>query len=454
MARTRRPTPSSNASPPPPGFAPWKVRSNPPKVVRIGDMKFHPTGTFEMFWYFVTERHAMFRRRFEGGVSPWTEDEILAKYSFTNVFRVLDRATQYSLLNVIQVGDQSIQEQCFRVLLFRFFSKIETWEFLEERFDLTWRNFDLEAYEKALIEYQDAGNTLYTPAYLNTIPKKLIGGKENFSRHLRILELMMNMDLPGRLKRVEHMQDAHGIISLYPGMGEFMAMQVLLDLNMTTHFNFFEDEWVALGPGSSDCLKRMFGEGVRGHEVEAIRALHDMQADQFIRRHTAPENIPCLFDDRNDRKFKLTMVDIEHALCECGKYSRHARPQPSDKNGGRRYSGRYRQVALTATIPSHWFDPAQVFDYNKPDPLDGRDVYEVSHIVAEKKGQKSRDRLYRIRWVGWGPEADTWERRSALVENAPDVLREWETLSSGIAKLKADYVALGDRYRKSSRKRT
>ena len=116
-----------------------------PKVVNIDGLKLHPSPILATFFTFASERYLVHCRRLAGAPqSEWTQDPILQQYPFTNVFRVFDRVTQYILLEVIQKGDQSLHEQCFRLMLFRSFNKIETWEYLLENFgDLTWREFDL-----------------------------------------------------------------------------------------------------------------------------------------------------------------------------------------------------------------------------------------------------------------------------------------------------------------------
>lgn len=45
------------------------------------------------FFAFARERHATYLRRQSGAPEPWTDDPILRKFRFTNVFRELDRTT-------------------------------------------------------------------------------------------------------------------------------------------------------------------------------------------------------------------------------------------------------------------------------------------------------------------------------------------------------------------------
>lgn len=108
-------------------------------------------------------------------------------------------------------------------MIFRSFNKMETWELLTAHFgEITWRDFDLNAYEEVLLTEQQE-NALYGHAYI--IPSPKFGGRANASNHLRLVQLMMEEDLPGQLKRLHHLKDAHGRISLFPGMGDFMALQ-------------------------------------------------------------------------------------------------------------------------------------------------------------------------------------------------------------------------------------
>ncbi len=222
---------------------------------------------------------------------------------------------------------------------------------------------------------------------------------------------------------------------------------------MTAHFNFSEDEWVALGPGSLECLRKMFGSKVRGHELDALRWLHRTQHEHFARLGTTPDGLPKLIESRPGG---LSMVDMEHALCECEKYSRAAHPSIP---GRRQQVGKRlfvpRPGPITTDIPAHWCDPDSrrrtVFDEPPAMEIDGEVVYEVSHIVAEKKRRQAGDPLYLIRWVGYGPHDDTWERESTLVDGAPDVLRDWTSVNESIQTRVQELQQMADDYRPTPR---
>ena len=218
---------------------------------------------------------------------------------------------------------------------------------------------------------------------------------------------------------------------------------------MTAHFNFPEDEWVALGPGSLECIRKMFGADVRGHELDAVRYLHRTQHQHFSRLRISPGRIPRL---AHGMRGGLSMVDIEHALCECEKYSRAAHPSIQ---GRRQKVGKRlfvpRPEPITADAPEHWLDAGsrQRFVYTDPPPIvvNGEDFYEVSHIVAERKGANAvADPHYHVRWTGYSPDVDTWERRSRLVTGAPLVLAEWEVFKERILTRTLEYQDMGHEY--------
>jgi hypothetical protein len=200
----------------------------PGSIVDIAGRKLKLSPVIDTLFLWMTERHA-------GQPWPWTDDPILQQHAFTNVFRIYDRVTQYIICNVIGKGDQDLHETCFRVILFRCFNRTSTWELLLAHFgELTWRDFNLAAYEAVLYEEYRQNNSLYGPSYILPAPElggtSLDGskGKANYANHLRLLKVMMETDLPGQLVQLSELSDAWERISLYPSMGVFLAFQYVL----------------------------------------------------------------------------------------------------------------------------------------------------------------------------------------------------------------------------------
>lgn len=192
-------------------------------TVTIAKRTFEVSGLLNEFFQFMRDRHDVHVRRL-AGEDIWTDDPILEEYKFTNIFRVFDRNTQFILHEVIPSKgipcDESDTEVCFRVLLFRMFNRIETWELLTRKLgQLTWRNFDAELYDAVLRSV----SAVHGHAYFIPAPK--LGGHDNISNHLRLIYLLMSLQLDSHLKEFRHMQDAVEYICLFPGMGKFTGFQ-------------------------------------------------------------------------------------------------------------------------------------------------------------------------------------------------------------------------------------
>lgn len=196
---------------------------------------------------------------------------------------------------------------------------------------------------------------------------------------------------------------------------------------MLPQYNWSEDDWVALGPGSTSCIRKMFGKSIYGKEDAAIRFIRDNQFTYFACFGLSEDHIPRLCPERDPG---LTMVDIEHALCECEKYSRSAFP---NIKGRRSSAGRVyvpNDEPVTADVPTKWRKPLQHTRWKRPAPVDGKDTYEVSHIVKEAK-KKEGIREYHVRWMGWPPE-DDWILCEDELHRAGDLVVAWNALKQEI----------------------
>src|ERR1035437_10279163 len=98
-----------------------------PRFIMLHGKRHRVSPVFRTYWVFAAERHSVFLRRLNG-ILPMTSDPIIRRFKFTNVYRILDRTSQYLVREVIHRGEQSAEELFFRILLFKLFNKIETWE--------------------------------------------------------------------------------------------------------------------------------------------------------------------------------------------------------------------------------------------------------------------------------------------------------------------------------------
>jgi hypothetical protein len=176
------------------------------------------------FFLWIYERDRIHISRQVGKPLPWSSDPIMQKHRFCNVFRILDRTTQFLLTQVIENGDQDPAETIFRVFVFRFFNRIETWNRLNmEIRTISLRTFDIEKYEQVLKAAFDKGIKLYTSAYIIPSPKIITGCA--FQSHLALLKRLKEEDVFIKLLHCNTMFEAHTLLTSYPGIGAFIGYQ-------------------------------------------------------------------------------------------------------------------------------------------------------------------------------------------------------------------------------------
>lgn len=107
-------------------------------TVSIGGHRIATTPVFYAYWRFAAERQRIFYRRLQQVNGPLTDDPILRRFKFTNTYRASDRVSQFLIRSVIYRDDLPNDEinLFFRILLFKLFNKIETWQLLETELGL------------------------------------------------------------------------------------------------------------------------------------------------------------------------------------------------------------------------------------------------------------------------------------------------------------------------------
>ena len=167
-----------------------------------------PTVVFDTYWRFAAERQNIFFRKWIGCSSPFTEDPILSEFKFTNAYRASDRVSQYLIRNVIYRDDlpSSHEEVFFRILLFKFFNKISTWQLLEKAVGrLTYSDYSFEIYDKVLSEAMQSKKSIYSAAYIMPSGTGVFGYSKKHRTHLKLLEKMIEDKLPQQISDSSNM---------------------------------------------------------------------------------------------------------------------------------------------------------------------------------------------------------------------------------------------------------
>lgn len=313
--------------------------------------------------------------------------------------------------------------------MFDLFTKIETWELLKSSVGpLTWKTYDRDRYADVLGRAKNDGVTLYTSAFIKPAPK--FRSPDNFMNHLYFLEALMTELLPSRLLGAKYMDDIYEYLISFPSMGPFTAYQLMLGLSYTNVFNFHPNDFAMAGPGSISGGNKLFGE----LNMKKGRAANP-RFDEEVMRYMAEnqdyhfKRLGLNFSGLGPKKLPMSLVDVEHMLCEVDKYCREAHKHLKGKrtNLDRRYkpSGEKGISDRPAVIPKAWSNPARREPRIRPDrKLKVEKRYEIDRITDHL--DEPRGRFYRIHWVGYPDSEDSWEWKSSLLDDAPAVVREYE----------------------------
>lgn len=277
-------------------------------------LSLQPTAVFNEFWKFAAERQSIFCHRLSQSVAPWTTDPILSEFKFTNVYRASDRVSQFLIREVIYTGDDDPSEVVFRVLLFKLFNKIETWELLgQELGPITTSRFSVEKYSAVLNKAFEEGQRIYSGAYIMPAGGKAFSTARKHDAHLQLLEFMLKDRLPEKILAAQNLKQLFQILRSYPLIGDFLAFQYAIDINYSEVTHFAESEFVAAGPGARSGLRKCFANFEGVSEEDVIRLVTELQEEEFNRRGIS-------FKWLGGRRLQL--IDIQNIFCEIDKYAR------------------------------------------------------------------------------------------------------------------------------------
>ena len=293
------------------------------------------TKVYDTYWYFACERQNIFIRKMIGEKQNLTEDAILREYKFTNAYRASDRVSQYLIKNVIYKSGYTEEDTIFRILLFKIFNNIQTWEKLEYNFgSLNYKDFDTRKYGMVLNDYYNRGEKLYSGAYIMASGKTAFGHERKFMNHLELIDYMMKDHVTRKVVQCRKLEDIYNILLSYPTIGTFLAYQYTIDINYSELVDFDEMEFVVAGPGAKAGIRKCFSNSGEYSQEYIIRYMCEHQKEEFNRLGL---NFITLWGR------DLQLVDCQNIFCETDKYSRVKYPNIKDSNGRIRIKQKYRK---------------------------------------------------------------------------------------------------------------
>ncbi len=279
---------------------------------------------FKYYFLFMEKRMNIFWARYNEEKYPWTDDSILLHHKFTNVYRSCDRVSQYLIRNVIysdSAKNMSEEDILFRILIFKVFNRIETWEYLESNFgEISLKSFDISKITNLLSE-RIAYKPIFNPAYLMTgIHNDYL---QYSSKHERWLQMIKNKFIKERLFskiiKAKSLKEIFELLSLCPFIGNFLAYQYAIDFNYSEVINFDENSFVKAGIGAVRGLKKCFENANEYDDDYLIQYTHENL--QKYREKYEFSNFRNLFGR------EPTLIDLQNCFCETDKYLREKMPE-------------------------------------------------------------------------------------------------------------------------------
>jgi len=250
------------------------------------------------YMYWIRERESIRLKKEAGKPKPWTDDEILQTYKFTNVRRMDDKVSRWLLENWYEpnYGHPNILRA---VALARFLNRIETLEHIG--FPKTWRP---DAVKIKLRAYRDAGNKVFNGAYM-------VRGNNGVDKIESVVDFNVTPIKDVELD-LDSMERSHRSLQASYGLGSFMAGQIVADLRWAMNQGWDDkDHWAPIGPGSMkgmNCIQERDPKAPLRQE----RFLEELQDVMEQCRRALPESITS----------RMEAMDYQNCCCEFSKYTR------------------------------------------------------------------------------------------------------------------------------------
>ena len=277
-----------------------------------------------LYWYWAAERQNIFFARLAGRSEPYTDDPILQEYKFTNAYRASDRVSQYLLRNVVYPQDgieYTPEDMVFRILLFKRFNLISTWQWVEKHFfPVTLANFNLDRYVQIFDQLRQQERSIYNTCY--NAGRVQGPYPDKHGNHLLALKQAEQSGLFQRILEASSLRRVANLIQDIPGVGSWLAYQFAIDLNYSPYINFSENDFVVCGPGAKSGISKCYGDIPSSGYEDAVRHMVDVQ-----------DWLPAQYgyDFKNLFGRPLHLIDCQNIFCELAKYTRISHPHLSDK---------------------------------------------------------------------------------------------------------------------------
>lgn len=258
----------------------------------------------ERLLYWISEREGIRLKKEAGEPAPWTDDEILQTYRFTNVRRMDDKVSRW-LYRYWYDPFFDHPNMIVAVALARFLNKIETLEYVG--FPQRWNP---DKIVEKLRKYRDDPKVNQGQAVFNAAYMVRGNSPERDKVHCVVHDYCH--PLRGLQVETDTMQGAWRQIEACYGFGSFMAGQVVADLRWAMEGNWSDRmSWAPIGPGSKKGMNTYQGRDASAplSQEQFLSELLDVWADVLPQLPT-------------ELAYRLELMDLQNCYCERLKYEK------------------------------------------------------------------------------------------------------------------------------------
>jgi len=266
------------------------------------------------FFAFILERQAIYLARCAGKSKPWTQDPILQKYKFTNIFRQCDRGTiaLHNMLAEMRNDGWSDDLCLWTIIWYRLFNLRNHVEDTDKFFK------DYSALEKFILAKYRRGHQIFTSAHMTH-------GSAGESKHITYLEgakmaFRKRRDYLASIENEPTLEHAFRTMLQNYCVGPFVAYEIVCDLRFTPILQCAADvlTWANIGPGAKRGLERL---GLP-NTLESVRKLYATSTQILGKEFFASARPHPLEVHPWSDVMLFELREIEHSLCEFDKYER------------------------------------------------------------------------------------------------------------------------------------
>ena len=293
---------------------------------------------------FMKRREALRRSKADGGEPPWSTDEILAEYKFTNVKREHDRTSVWMRehMYAIHAPSASAGLTVFNAALFRIFGTVN----FASLVGWTAASYDADELVRLALDCRQTHGHAFTSAYCLPFYNAEISGEASAQR---VYERVCRKYLQAVWDQREQLGAACAsgswrtlveTLRETPGFGGsgFMAKEVALDVMSTPHLRDCIDrnEWCPMGPGARRGLNRLHGRPT----MQAISVASGDTERRFLAECRALHQALLAAEPAWCAELEIELHDVQFQLCEFDKYTRIRLGEPGRKTKYRRIARR------------------------------------------------------------------------------------------------------------------